>query len=175
MEITEIAKGRLKVVLNAEELQAFSIDVDQMDYGCPETKNALEGILAVVRAKTDLDTGEGKTYVQLYPSRDGGCEIFLVHTSALDEQSARALVPFKEQPGYLCFFKEKGAAELFWRLLTARGFFQRSLFYDPAGDAYLFYLPYRKEHLLFLEEFGRPVDPSVKGYLCEHFCSMEKL
>ena len=169
MEIVEIAKGRLKVTLNREELQTFSVDLDRMDYDSAETRVALEGILAVVRAKTDLETEEGKTFVQLYPSRDGGCELFLIHTDASEEGRDLALVPFREQKGYLCALSGRQDAEFFSKLLLARGFDGTRHYVDPQIDKHFFYLPAREEHLLFLEEFGVPADPMLKSYLAEHF------
>ena len=175
MEIVEIAKDRLKVVLDSDELREFAIDLAGMEYDNEQTERMLEGVLAVVGAKTDFASKKGKTYVQLYPSRDGGCELFLVHIPSDDKENSRALVPFREDGGYLCCFEDKDGALLFEKLLKGYGLQRSSVFYDAEGDRYFFHAHQEGESTFLLEEFGRPADRLTHRYLCEHFEKPERL
>jgi hypothetical protein len=169
MEIVEIAKDRLKVVLDAEELREFAIDLAEMDgEGCGNNC-MLDGILAVVRAKTEFGMGDGRIYVQIYPSRDGGCELFLVHIPLGKEKERMALVPFAKENGYLCCFESKEDAQSFCRLLEERGISEKEVFLDTEGGRYLFYVAESRASALFLEEFGKVADGMMKNYLREHF------
>jgi hypothetical protein len=175
MEIVEISKDRLKVVLDAGELQDFAIDLDKMDYNGKETEKMLEGILAVVRAKTDFGLEKGKTYAQLYPSRAGGCELFLVHISAKEQEKSRALVPFLEDGGYFCCFEGREEALFFERLLEGYGLGEGSVFYDRHSGNYLFYVGKGHGQPLFLEEFAKPAGHWTYSYLLEHFERIERI
>ena len=177
MEILQIAPGRLKVTLSAGEMKDYRIDCDKMDYDSEESKRAFEGILAVVRAKTGLDADGGRLYVQFYPSRDGGCELFLIHKKSEPEEAfqerernARALIPMERRDGYLCVFQDQKSAFSFLELLKGKKTLFYRMFYDGEGDRYLFYCKRTDgASCLLLEEHGSKADGRTLLYLKEHY------
>lgn len=167
MEILHIAKGRLKVTLDAEERKEYGIVSFE---GGSDLEGELEGVLAVVSAKTGISFKKGKTYVQIYPARDGGCELFFVHHEK-EDGALRALVPSRERQSYLCLFEDREETRRFLALLkaqnrTGRVYFRRNeekylvLVNEPSGES------------AFLEEFGRRVIFETAYYLEEHFSSV---
>ena len=85
MEYIMIDDSRLKMILEAEDLKAWDVSVDELDYDSPCSRDFFEEILAYAKKEFGFDTAGYKTLIQLYPSRDGGCEIFV---SRLCEQCA---------------------------------------------------------------------------------------
>jgi hypothetical protein len=118
---------------------------------------------------------KGKTYAQLYPSRAGGCELFLVHISAKEQEKSRALVPFLEDGGYFCCFEGREEALFFERLLEGYGLGEGSVFYDRHSGNYLFYVGKGHGQPLFLEEFAKPAGHWTYSYLLEHFERIERI
>ena len=170
MEILQIAKGRLKVTLNAEELSEYQIDPDGMDSDEEGTAKGFEELLAVVSAKTEQQFSGGKTYVQIYPARDGGCELFFIHIDTVAKPE-KALVPLNDPSGYLCIFEQRQEAARFMALLKARKL-NGTVYLQPQTDRYLVFVSLRGEEHLLLEEFGRRVDPKTALYLKEHCASV---
>lgn len=166
MEILQIAKGRLKVTLTEEELREYRIDPDEMDYDGQECYAAFEELLAVVSAKTELSFSEGKTYVQIYPSRDGGCELFFIHIDPAQKEH-RALIAVGDRPAYLCFFESQGEAGRFLALLRGQGK-RGDAYFQPQTGRYLIFSRCGAGEDLLLLEFGRRVDPRIALYLEEH-------
>ena len=77
MEIIMISQTKLKVMLNAEDLQDFSIKAEELDYNNTETKRMFWDVLSRAKKSVGFDTDGHRVLVQLYPSRSGGCEMFI--------------------------------------------------------------------------------------------------
>ncbi len=172
MEILQIAKGRLKVTLTAEELNEYAVDIDGMAYDGSASAQAFEEILAVVCAKTDLKTDRGQTYVQVYPSKEGGCELFFIHIDAEDD-APRALVPLSETQTYLCFFEQQEQMTHFLQLCRQNGG-RTSVFLLPERNGYVVLAEKKGESGLFLREHGVRVDRRAAYYLEEHLQRPER-
>ena len=83
MEIILISESKLKVMLTAEDLQGFEICAEILDYGNTETKRMLWDVLGRAKRSVGFDTDGHRVLVQLYPSRDGGCELFITRLGRL--------------------------------------------------------------------------------------------
>ena len=196
MEIVEIAKDRLKVVLDSDELREFAIDLAGMEYDNEQTERMLEGVLAVVGAKTDFASKKGKTYVQLYPSRQGGCEIFVTKIGSIykdeeDEElfdTSRASlteIPIKRKRKknndkakslFVLSFSTLSDMLLLCRALQSRGYAEESRAYISEDSRFYLVLetqaecdfPY-SEIYPFVLEFGEEESPaSTERFLLEH-------
>ena len=77
MEIIMISESKLKVMLDAEDLQSFSITADELDYNNTETKRMFWEVLNRAKQSSGFQTDGHRVLVQLYPSRSGGCEMFI--------------------------------------------------------------------------------------------------
>lgn len=85
MEIILISECKLKVALCEDDLRNFDIKADELDYSNTETKRMLWDILSRAKHKTGFDTDGQRVLVQLYPSKDGGCEMFVTKIGLLDD------------------------------------------------------------------------------------------
>ena len=72
MELIVIDESRIKVMLTAEEMKAYRME----DGG---TREILRGIMADACRKCGYGgtVMRGRVYVEMYPSREGGCELFV--------------------------------------------------------------------------------------------------
>lgn len=77
MEIIMISESKLKVMLTSEDLQDFELETETLDYNNTETKRMFWDILNRAKHSIGFDTDGQRVLVQLYPSRAGGCEMFI--------------------------------------------------------------------------------------------------
>ena len=77
MEILMISESKLKVMLTSEDLGQFSLSAKDLDYNNTETKRMFWDVLGRAKQSVGFDTDGHRVLVQLYPSRDGGCEMFI--------------------------------------------------------------------------------------------------
>ncbi|MBO7342020.1 MAG: adaptor protein MecA [Clostridia bacterium] len=94
MEWIRISKNKLKIMLSAEDARHYELDCDATDLGELRTRSAFHEILSDVKNQTDFDASEDKIYIQMYPSKGGGCELFVTKMGLLlsDEEE----IPVKE-------------------------------------------------------------------------------
>ncbi len=77
MEFILINENKIKVMLTNEDLSDFELRADELDYSNTETKRMFWDVLSRAKHKTGFDTDGQRVLVQLYPSRKGGCEMFV--------------------------------------------------------------------------------------------------
>ena len=82
MELLRVSDNKLKVMLTKEDLNDFGIRAEDLDYGNTETKRMFWDILNLAKHTESFDTDGFRVLVQLYPSRDGGCEMFITKLGA---------------------------------------------------------------------------------------------
>ena len=83
MELIRIDEEKLKMILSHEDLLEFELDEDDLDYTNTETKRMFWELLRRAKQSTGFDTDGHRVLVQLYPSREGGCEIFVTRLGFL--------------------------------------------------------------------------------------------
>ena len=83
MELIIINDFKLKVTLTGDELLDFSLDADTLDYSNAETKKMFWDVLARAKHSVGFSTDGHRVLVQLYPSKAGGCEMFITKLGLL--------------------------------------------------------------------------------------------
>ncbi|MBQ8508746.1 MAG: adaptor protein MecA [Clostridia bacterium] len=86
MEHILISPGKLKLMLTKDDLDHYELDCDCIDCDNPSTRRALRSMLDDARRLSGFDAASDKIFVQLYPSKDGGAEIYItkLNTPAAD-------------------------------------------------------------------------------------------
>ena len=87
MEIIMINENKLKVMLCKEDLCHFELSPEQLDYSNTETKRMFWDVLSRAKHQTGFDTDGQRVLVQLYPSKEGGCEMFVTKIGVLRDNS----------------------------------------------------------------------------------------
>lgn len=83
MELIRIGDSKLKITLTSDDMTQYELDCDTMDYGNSETRKAFWAILDRARDMTGFDAAGNRVFVQLYPDKKGGCEIYITKLDIL--------------------------------------------------------------------------------------------
>ena len=83
MDLIKINDNKLKIMLTPVDMQCYALKADELDYGGIETRQAFRNIMDEVRQRTGFDAKGNQIYVQVYPSREGGCEMFVTKLGLL--------------------------------------------------------------------------------------------
>lgn len=97
MEYIVITKSKLKVICEEADLSPYGINAQSLDYGDPESRLFLEGILERAKQDFGFDTKNYRVLVQLYPSADGGCEIFINKLGLIANAEQKEIKSKKEE------------------------------------------------------------------------------
>ena len=77
MELIVINENKLKITLSECDMKQYSLDCETLDYDNTETRRAFWNILDEVKHQTGFDAASQKVFIQLYPSKEGGCEMYV--------------------------------------------------------------------------------------------------
>ena len=106
MELILISDSKLKVMLSAEDMEKYELDCDNMNYDNTETRSAFWQILDEAKHQTGFDAARDRVFVQVYPSKCGGCEMYVTKISSipglsgeLAEAGASRLAPLAASAG----------------------------------------------------------------------------
>lgn len=106
MEYILINERKLKVMLESEDLDELSLSADQLDYSNPEAKRLFGDILGYAKDEFGFNTEGYRILLQLYPSKVGGCEIFITKLGILSsdgegnnttDKTAPSVTPYSEK------------------------------------------------------------------------------
>lgn len=181
MELIVISEGRLKVMLTAEDVRRYELGGRTIDGESPETRRQLRSLLDEVKSKTGFDASGERVLLQLYPSRGGGCELFVTKLGKVGTDAEEKDSPPRRENGYfelrtvVYSFASAGAMLAVCRRLLELGYAWLSAAYTgERGDFWLVLqenarrgdLPSR---LAFVEEFGeRRRGAGELAYIKEH-------
>ncbi len=81
MELIVIDESRIKLMLTAEEMEAYRIVEDG-------TRETIKGIMTDVSRKCGYAGAvmRGRIYVEMYPSKKGGCELFVTRLAEREQK-----------------------------------------------------------------------------------------
>ena len=91
MDFLVISETKLKITLNHEECEKYKIKASSAEHETAELRRTLSAILSEARDRVRFEMGNEKALIQLYPSRDGGCEIFLTKLTGVGERERRTI------------------------------------------------------------------------------------
>ncbi|MEE1115692.1 MAG: adaptor protein MecA [Clostridia bacterium] len=83
MELILISESKLKIMLTAQDMSRYDIDAMTLDYTSDESRKAFHHILEDAKNETGFDTEGDRLFIQMYPSRSGGCELFVTKLGVL--------------------------------------------------------------------------------------------
>ena len=98
MEWIRISSNKLKIMLNAEDAARYALNCESADYADLITREAFREILTDVEGETGFDAAEDKLYIQMYPSKEGGCELFVTKLGVLLTEEDHEAAPGERYP-----------------------------------------------------------------------------
>jgi negative regulator of genetic competence, sporulation and motility len=95
MELIRISSSKLKIMLTGEDMKKYALDAESADYDNTATRRAFWSILDDAKNQSGFNAAGDRIFIQLYPSKDGGCEMFVTKMGLLcasdgeDKKAAR--------------------------------------------------------------------------------------
>ncbi len=114
MELIRINDKKLKIMLTSSDMKSYALDVQKLSGGTEETRQAFRHLLHDAGIDGGFEPGNDKIYIQYYPSREGGCEMFITRldqvadpsdTVGTPAQSARKSAKQEIRPGRQLAFR----------------------------------------------------------------------
>ena len=188
MELIRISDRKLKIMLTPTDMSHFEMNAERLGEDTEQMRRSFRLLMREVRRKIDFDPDDRRISVQYFPSREGGCEMF-VSCMPQNEEKKRALTSLPApklptKPTHRQAFRRESAYRMremtdllqACRRLRATRFKGDSRAYrDDRGGYFLligmvssspFALP---EEVSFLSEYGEIRNPTqTKIYIREH-------
>ncbi len=188
MDLILISESKLKVTLSAADMKALSLSCEDLDYDNTTTRRAFWSILDEAKQRTGFDAAQSRVFIQVYPSKGGGCELYVTKlspeaggpvklTDRLYDSSDRMTV---DHTGEIDMKKARGAAAEF-ETLTQLTTCCRRLYadgYRGASYAYCDQSRQKTRYILLLDgvadidilrEYGNLLDPeTIHIWVAEH-------
>lgn len=176
MELILINDTKLKVMLDPSDMD----DLAMNDIHPRQTRQALTVILEAARKQCGFDASHSRIFVQMYPCRRGGCELFVTkmekrsETFLLRSGTEKALTEYRKyepekryHSGHIIYvFRELGHLLSTCACLLTSGYSGGSCaWHDPSGG---FYLSLDSETFFAGEHFGKLCPSSMYYYINEH-------
>ncbi len=180
MELIQISDTKLKIMLNKDDIERYDIDLSNVSYSSTETRRAFWSILDEVKHQIGFDAASERVLVQLYPSREGGGEMFvtklglLTYTDETDEGTEGIVECLPHDRTLVYTFNSVGDLIAACRLASNAGHISQSTAWiDDIGKCYLFALGDAQASMEYLcglmSEYGTAEEfMSADTYIKEH-------
>ncbi len=83
MELHLIGVNKLKVTLTPDDMSEYALTCDTIDYDNTTTRRAFWDILDKARSRTGFDAASDRVFIQVYPNKSGGCDMYVTKISSL--------------------------------------------------------------------------------------------
>ena len=163
MELILISNSKLKIMLSAEDMKKYNIECD----GGSALRQGFKPVLERAHDDCGFDIESGRLLVQVFPSRGGGCEMFVTRVALSGGDGL--------SDASVCIFENMQSMVALCRILHVRGLGRESEAYALPEGAFALILPeFDRDERLPLEaavinEFGYRRDcEKIEGYIKEH-------
>ena len=187
MELIRISDSKLKIMLTPTDMHQFEFSTDGFGNDSEQMHRSFRLLLDEVRRQSGFEADDHRISVQYFPSREGGCEMFISNLSGDKERAPYALTPAQGmQPATRSrgsfsrsfAYRFDGMGELLSvcrRLLPMDYISASSAYRDDAGRYYLLLSTFAAspcatpEELYFVVEYGSIENAAqLRLYLAEH-------
>lgn len=190
MELILINNSKLKIMLTADEVRKY--DIERGSEGGADMRRTFAPVLDRAKECCGFDASAGRVFIQLFPSREGGCEMFVTKLppgsayeklSPADKRSDTTASDVAEKTPYDGDYALSDYADTFWgfdtlnglisacRVLRAKDLGGGSRAYISDSGGCVLRLPCADDSPMtaFLSEFARHESPSaMRTYIPEH-------
>ena len=194
MELIRISDRKLKIMLTPTDMTHYELDTDSFGEDSVQMHRAFRLLLEDIHRQTGFDADDNHISVQFFPSREGGCEMFIsnlqsenakhkkiTNATTLPEKNNTALHPITHTGGSFrkdCAYRFEQITHLLsaCRRLHEIGFECESTAWRDERKIYYLFLtmlspsPYSTpEELDFIVEYGMIENVSaLRLYIREH-------
>lgn len=89
MELIRISDSKLKIMLTEADMRRYALSSDHLSYENSETRRAVKEMLQEAHEETGFDAATDRLLIQVYPSREGGCELYITKIQAATEEEKK--------------------------------------------------------------------------------------
>ena len=171
MEMIMISPSQLKVMMDAEDMKKYDLNCDAGIYEGISRRIALRSILQKAKERTGFSSDGKRILVKMFPSKDGGCEMFVTRLGEADQTESDLKKPCAAKDGMTVYaFDSFDKILLACKRLCFAGFRgESSAFRDNERGKY--YLLLSSDNPLAAEMGGEAATHRAIGYINE-FCSL---
>ena len=90
MELILINDAKLKIMLTEQDMVHYDLDCNCANYDNTETRRAFWSILDEAKHRTGFDAASDRVFIQMYPSKEGGCEMYVTKVGLLCASTEKA-------------------------------------------------------------------------------------
>jgi len=165
--------GRLKIILNSEELYEYKIIGIIIDHESPQNESALLNLLAIATLKTGFSPKSDNLSIEIYPSSDGGCVIYFIPEESEKIYTVKPLKNQKKQLTAAYYFDS--SEEM---ILAIQRLYINDKLKSIKSDLYFYLDKYlmvfhpnenEKNDILILTEYGNKIaDRTLLSKIVEH-------
>jgi len=87
MELIRISNRKLKIMLTPTDMCHFELNADSFGEDSAQMHHAFRLLLEEIKKQTDFDADDRQIAVQYFPSREGGCEMFISRLPSSDGET----------------------------------------------------------------------------------------
>ena len=195
MELIRISDRKLKIMLTPTDMSHFELNADSFGEDSAQMHRAFRLLFHEIRQQIDFDADDHRISVQYFPSREGGCEMFICNLQGEEREGTQntltapplkitdgaKLHPVKKQSGHFrrdCAYRFESLSNLLLacRRLSSLPCITESEAYRDEKDRYFLLLtvmtssPFSTpEELDFVVEYGSIENASLlRLYIKEH-------
>jgi negative regulator of genetic competence, sporulation and motility len=187
MDSIRISDNKLKIMLTAEDARRYALNCENASCAESLTREAFRAILTDVRAESGFDASDEKIYIQMYPSKEGGCELFVTRMGLLideekdgdsveagERKKAAKRIPLPRKRSLALLFEELEHLLSLCRRLSTLGYIGESeVWRGEKGDWWLIFSDgeafFTRDEYRFIHEYGKMFGGSdVQIVLSEH-------
>lgn len=172
MELILISPSKLKVMLTQSDMEQYSLKTDRIDYDNTETRRAFWSILDEAKHQTGFDAASDKVFIQIYPSRNGGCEMYVTKLPQKGDCEENDDIfchvsAFEAQPVFFSFDNMQNLIDA-CRALKNRGFSSESQAFFSLENPARYYLSVTSSNFEQLYEYGCKIKKRfIPSYILE--------
>ena len=164
MDLIFINDHKLKIMLSGSDMKEYSLDCNALNYESTETQSVFRNILNKAKGDTGFDFEGGRVFIQLYPSKEGGCEMYVTKLGGLaSRRESDECAPKKSDGKRECAYSFDRLENLLsvCRRLSSLGYSEKSAAWQLADKYYLLisepeenaYIPLSE--CSFIREYGK--------------------
>ncbi len=176
MEFVRISKSKIKVIITKQECHRYELIAKDGEYDSSALRNSLPEIFKEVRKNVNFNFASEKVLIQLYPTEDGGCELYATILDYLSNKDKSALLSANNLNTYekkRCQYHFDTLSDVICALnKIKREGIDSDLFYDTYTGYYLSVCDEvidGQGELTYLAEYANSVPLLPRAYLVEHY------
>lgn len=173
MELIKVNSVKLKIILTPSDMTELGITENQLDYSSASSKKAFWDILDRAKSLVSFDTKGDRLYVQFYPSKDGGGEMYVTRKAHILPQDRQEKSTYRRKyfakrkgEGYIVSFEDTENIIALCARLKNTGFDGSSTLYFHDG---VYYLKLTEKSMPTFTQNEKCADnPEEKFFICEY-------